>query len=216
MRQSSSRMWRIWFVVGGLLYLGGLQHPHGALVDMLPDPAWIRAHVTILAGLVVLVAGLVSFRRSVEVSLRLRRWVGFAIVMTAFEVLEMAVHTFAFVDADALASGAATPVLTTHLGMATAIYTPYAISMIGLIWLGQREGALGSPWIGWIGLFGAAAHGVVMWLVFVFEVSGSGILFPLSVSLAIWFILAGVWPAGSLQPAGAAETASRVGARRGA
>ncbi len=208
MKAGSSRTWRLWFVVGGVLYLGGLQHPHGALVDMLADPVWVRAHVTILAGLVVLVVGLVSFRRSVHVSPRLRRWLGFAIGMTLFEVLEMAVHTIAFVDADALAAGASTPVLTTHLRMALAIYTPYAVAMMGVIWLGQREGVLGSSWIGWIGLFGAAAHGTVMWLVFVLRVSGSGILFPLSVSLAVWFILAGVWPTGAeAETTGAAAAA---------
>lgn len=194
MRNGRSRAWRAAFVVGGLLYLGGVQHPHGRMVDMLSDPAWVRAHVTILAGLLALGGGLAAFRREVNGSPALRRWLGFAIVMTLLEVVEMAVHTVAFVDAGALAAGGPTPVLTTHLWMATLVYTPYAIALIGVIWLGQREGVLGSPWIGWIGMFGAAAHGVVMWLAIVLRIGPAGILFPLALTLGIWFVLAGLWP----------------------
>ena len=148
------------------------------MVDMLADPSWIPIHVAILIGLCLMAAGLFVFRRDVEMSPRLSRWLGFAVVMTMCEILEMAVHTVAFVNADELAAGTATPVLTTHLSLATIFYTPYAISMIGAIWLGQRERVLGSPWYGWIGLFGASAHGVVMWLAIVLKIGPAGILFP--------------------------------------
>jgi membrane protein implicated in regulation of membrane protease activity len=67
--------------------------------------------------------------------------------------------------------------------------------MIGLILMGQRERTLGSPWISWLGLVAAVAHGSVMWLVVVFQVNGAGILFPIyALTLSLWFILAGMWP----------------------
>ena len=107
----------------------------------------------------------------------------------------MAVHTVAYVDAHALTLGHSTPMLTSHLWLATLVYPVFAVSLIGLIRFGQREGSLGSPWIAWIGMLGAAAHGIVMWLVYIFEIFWAPILFPLAaISLSLWFMLAGVWP----------------------
>jgi hypothetical protein len=65
-------------------------------------------------------------------------------------------------------------------------------------------------------MLGAAAHGVVMWLVFVAEIGWAGILFPIAaLSLSLWFILAGAWPVRGAAPyetpdleVGAAETRS--------
>ncbi len=96
---------------------------------------------------------------------------------------------------EALASGLSTPVLTTHLWFATLVYPLFAVAMIGLILMGQRERSLGSPWIGWLGVVGAIAHGSVMCLVFVHDIGWTGLLFPIAaIALSAWFILAGVWP----------------------
>ena len=75
------------------------------------------------------------------------RWLLLAIVTTALEAVEMGVHTVAYVDVDALALGHSTPVLTTHLWLATLIYPLFAVSLMGLIGLGQRGNSLGSRWI---------------------------------------------------------------------
>ncbi len=196
MSLASRRMWRPLFVIAGIVYLGGgFQHPRGTMVDMLHDPVWFRAHSTVFIGLALLAVGLLLFRKATPASGSSDRWVLFAIVATVLEAIEMAVHTFAYVDGAALASGHATPVLTTHMLLATIIYPIFAIAIIGLIRAGRRDGVLGSPWIGWIGMLGAAAHGVVMFLM-IMEVSWGAILFPIAViTLSIWFVLAGLWPA---------------------
>lgn len=191
-----SRIWRALFVMGGILYLwGSAQHPRGTMAEMMAAPAWVPGHTTVLGGLLVLTLGLVLFRRTARASAAMDRWLLLAIVATALEAVEMGVHTVAYVDVDALRRGHSTPVLTTHLWLATLIYPVFAVSLMGLIGFGQREGSLGSPWIAWIGMLGAAAHGIVMWLVYIFEIGWAPVLFPLAaLSLSLWFILAGVWP----------------------
>ena len=193
---SRSRLWRALFVVGGALYLGGSsQHPGGTMAEMMAAPAWVPGHATVFVGQLVLTLGLVLFRRTVRASASMDRWLLFSIVATALEAVEMGVHTVSYVDATALTLGHSTPVLTSHLWLATLVYPVFAVSLIGLIRLGQREGVLGSPWIAWIGMLGAAAHGIVMWLVFIFDISWATILFPLAaILLSLWFMLAGVWP----------------------
>ncbi len=168
--------------------------------DMLVDPAWVPAHASVFVGFVVITLGLVFFRRSVQISRNMDRWLLATIVLALFQILEVGLHTLAYRDAATLLPGAvdggmSTPILTTHLWLATLVFTPFAIALIGLIWTGQRERLLGSPWIGWIGTIGAVAYGLVMWLVFIFQIEGSGILFPIAhLLIPLWFILAGVWP----------------------
>lgn len=195
MSLSSGRMWRPFFVIGGIVYLaGGFQHPRGAMVDMLRDPVWFRAHATSFLGLLLLTVGFSLFRKATPASGSTDRWILLTIVATALEAVEMAVHTMSYVDAAAMASGHSTPVFMTHAWLATIIYPIFAIALIGLIRTTQRDRLLGSPWIGWIGMLGAVAHGVVMFLILM-EIFWSPILFPISViSLSIWFVLSGLWP----------------------
>lgn len=186
---------------------------------MLVDPAWIPSHAAVFVGILLMTVGLVSFRRSVRTSPTMDRWLLFAIVLAVLETFEMGLHTMAYVDAGALPRGAramqgglSTPVLTIHLWLATLVYTPFAIALIGLIWIGQRERSLGSPWIGWVGIIGAAAHGAVMWLVIVLNVPGAGILFPIgALSLSLWFVLAGVWPTRQPAASGASDKVAAAG-----
>ena len=216
MERNSSRVWRALFVVGGLIYfVGAFFHPRGGgMAGMLVDSAWIPSHSAVFIGLLLMSIGLVFFRRSSRVSPKMDRWLAFAIVMAVLEIVEMGLHTMAYVDAAALTHGAlhgglATPVLTIHIWMATLVYTPFAVAMIGLILMGQRERALGSPWINWLGLVGALAHGSVMWLVVVFQIGGAGVLFPIyALTLSLWFILAGLWP--SHQPDGTRVSDTRA------
>lgn len=210
MKQHGSRIWRGVFVVAGILYLaGGAQHPRGEMEAMLADPIWVPGHLTSLAGLLAFAVGLVLFRRANPTSASLDRWVRLGIVVAALETIEMAVHTLAYVDAHALVAGHSTPVLTTHLWLATLIYPIFGVVMFGMIRAGQREGALGSPWINWIGMVGAIAHGIVMPLIFFFDFMPARVLFPIAaLTLSLWFILAGVWPVRSV-------VASRVQTGRG-
>jgi len=192
--------WRALFVLGGALVIaGGSMHPGGSMAQMLADPKWLPGHVMQALGFLSLCAGLALFRRVPSLPLRTRWWAGAASVMMALETLEMTVHTLAYVDAAAaptgeLVVGMATPVLLTHLWMATVVGPISGVVLIALIWVGMRERWLGSPWIGWLGMLGSLAHLAVMPLVFVMGWVQFGILFPMVVFLALWFILAGVWP----------------------
>lgn len=217
MQVEASRTWRALFVVGGLIYfIGAFFHPRGmTMSDMLVDPQWIPSHAGVFFGLLLLTLGLVSFRRTVPPSSSLRTWLTVTLVLAVLQLVEMALHTMAYVDAGALTPGAfhggmTTPVLTLHLWVATLTFTPFAIALLGFIWTGQRERLLGSPWVGWLGMLGAVAYGIVMLLVFIFQVEGSGVLFPIAHLLVpLWFVLAGVWPA--RQRAGVSGGAVAVG-----
>lgn len=203
MTQNSSKTWRVLFVVGGLLYfVGSFFHPRAMTMrDMLVDAKWVPAHAAVFLGFVLITAGLWYFRRSVAVSPRMNFWLVATLVLAVFQVIEMGLHTMAYVDAGALShdqfhGGMSTPVLTTHIWLSTVAFTPFAIAFLGLIWTGTRERVLGSAWILWLGIIGGLAYGSVMLLVFILEVAGSGILFPIAhLGVSLWFILAGIWPA---------------------
>lgn len=57
-----------------------------------------------------------------------------------------------------------------------------------------RDRAMASPWIAWIGVLGATAHGLAAPLVVLFGIEQARVLFPMVVLLALWFVLAAVWP----------------------
>lgn len=202
MNVAPSRSWRALMVAGGLLYLiGSFFHPRGMTMgEMLVDPAWIPAHTAVFVGFSLITAGLVAFRRLVPTSPAMGRWLLVTGVLAVFQIVEMGLHTMAYVDAGSLPHGSlhggvSTPVLTSHLWLSTLAFTPFAVALVALIWTGQRERSLGSPWIGWLGIIGAAAYGSVMWLMFIFEVDGAGLLFPIAHLLVpLWFVLAGIWP----------------------
>jgi hypothetical protein len=175
------------------------------MADMLVDPAWIPAHAAVFVGMLLMTVGLVSFRRSVPVSPTMDRWLLATLVLAVLQIIEMGLHTMAYVDAGALAhgdlhGGLSTPVLTTHIWLSTLAFTPFAVAFLGLIWTGTRERVLGSLWILWLGVIGAVAYGTVMWLVFILQIDGAGVLFPIAhLAVPLWFVLAGVWP--TRQPA---------------
>jgi hypothetical protein len=58
----------------------------------------------------------------------------------------------------------------------------------------RSDRTLGSPWIAWLGILGAAAHGLSAPLVVGLRINQAGILFPMLMLLAIWLALAAVWP----------------------
>jgi hypothetical protein len=204
--------WRALFILGGALVItGGSMHPGGDMRDMLADPKWIPGHSLMALAFVALAAGLALFHRGAPAG-RTRWWARAAAVMMVLEAVEMSIHTLAYVDADALSAGsihagAATPVLATHLWMATLVYPLTGVALIGLIWAGMREHTLGSRWFGWLGMLGAVAHGAVMPLVFVLGLLQFGILFPMIIFMALWFILAGVWPVRAHNPVPVAAAA---------
>jgi hypothetical protein len=196
-RQSArmqSKLWRLFFILCAvLLMLGGPQHPGGNMAQMLGSSAWVPAHALMLAGFVSLLAGLVLYRKN-SLPARTSRWARMAIYGTALQAIEMAVHLAAKIDHQNLMAGRATPVFTTHLALAVVAYPVFAATMVGLILAGARDQALGTKLIAWLGIAGAIAHGASTPLVVVFKVRQARVLFPFLLLLALWLILAAVWP----------------------
>ena len=204
MPAKTSMTWRLLFILGGLIYVGGgSQHPRGGMVDMLADPAWFPSHAVIFVGLVLLTAGWVILRRTAACSRTLDRLLLLAIAASALEVVEMALHTMAYVDLEALRAGESTPIHTTHTWFAIAVYPLFGLILIAVIWLGQREGVLGSAWISWVGILGGIFHGAAVLIVGAAGMLQAQVLFPAAaICLSLWFVLAGAWPARA--PAGGA------------
>lgn len=207
MTTTPSLRWRVPVLVAGVLVLlGAPRHPRGTMTEMLAHPDWVMAHTLVLAGFVVLLAGLVMLRRGGAHPARTAWWLRFAVIATALQALEMAVHTAAVVDHASLAAGRATPVLSTHLALSVVIYPLFGAAIVGLIVAAARERAAGSWWIAWLGIIGATAHGLAAPLVVLSGDTRFAILFPGIALLALWMVLASLWPvrARAAAPASAA------------
>ena len=195
MKLLGSGSWRLCFILSALFFLvGGPQHPGGTMAEMLGDPKWVPAHSLMLAGFVVLLIGLLLYSRTASLPHRTQRCVRFAIIGTALQAMEMAMHTAAVVDHDHLVAGQATPVLTMHLWLAVFFYPIFGVTLTGFIIAGMRDHVLGSPWIAWLGIVGVLAQGVAPLLVIVLKIAGASILFPFLLLFALWLVLAGIWP----------------------
>ncbi len=195
MRTPRFGLWRLFFALSALFILiGGPQHPGGSMAEMLAHPKWVPSHAWLLAGFLALLVGLILYQRGAALPERTRRWVRLAMFGTVLQAVEMAFHTAAVVDHANLMAGRATPVLTTHLWLAVIFYPIFGATIVGFIVATLRDRSLGSPWIGWLGILGALAHGASAPLVVLFKVQGARILFPLLMLLAFWQILAALWP----------------------
>lgn len=210
MASSRFASWRVLFLVAAAtIIVGGMNHPRGRMVDMLAHPDWTWSHSVILVGFLAFLGGLVQYRRAASpLPARTARWLRFALWGTVLQAVEMAFHTVSVVDAEHLAAGASTPVLTIHLVLAVLLYPVFGATVIGFIVATARDRSMASPWVSWIGILGAAAHGLSAPLVVGLRIPQAGILFPLLMLLALWLALAALWPlrapaAGPVQQAAA-------------
>lgn len=202
-------MWRMGFLAGGVLILiGGPRHPRGSMLEMLSHPDWFMAHALVALGYAALLAGLVLFARSAANVPALRRWTTLAIAGTGLMTLEMAVHTAAMVDAGHLAAGHATPVLTTHLAMSVLFYPAFAITSALFMMAAARQRAIGSPAFAWVGVIGTLANGMAPILVGVFGLMQARILFIFVLGVALWMVLAALWPSRAAARAVTAPTSA--------
>src|SRR5438045_2893054 len=112
--------------IGGvLLFVGGGMHPppdvtrsfDDATAGMMADPRWVPGHALLLIGYLLLIPGLIGHGRAAAPATRLASW--FAVAGAALSVVEMSFHLAAVVDLGALRAGGATPILNTHLVLAT-------------------------------------------------------------------------------------------------
>lgn len=203
--------WRPCFLLAGILIVaGGSQHPRGPMVEMLAHPDWVPSHTLLLVGFIALVAGLLLYRRAAAPPPRTARWLRYAIVGTVLQAIEMVFHTVSVVDGGHLAAGHPTPVLSTHMVLAVVLYPVFGATLIGFIVATARDRSLGSPWIAWLGILGAAAHGAAPVLVVGLKIQQAAILFPLLMLLALWLALAALLPLRAARPAPAEPLAAEA------
>jgi len=126
--------------LGGLLTaVGGSLHPHDAqetltdtLVGLLSSPVWGTSHLLILAGVLLVVAGLAGARRERLFPDQVRGWLTVAIVCWAIAVVELVPHLLAGSEHHALEAGEATPMLTTHVTLSVVTEPLLGLSIAAL------------------------------------------------------------------------------------
>lgn len=192
MNTGSGFGWRLCFVIAAAgLLMGGPLHPGGAMADMLAHPDWLLSHILQLVGFMAMAAGLWAFAATVPLPARSRWWCRLAIGGTLLQAIEMAFHTAAMLDHRNLVSGAATPILTTHLVMAVALYPVFAIALIGFIVTAARDCVL-RWWAGALGIGGAIGQGLSAPLVVGLNIAAARVLFPMIVLVAVWLLIVAI------------------------
>jgi hypothetical protein len=201
--------WRMWFLAGGaLIMMGGPRHPGGSMLEMLSHPDWFLSHALVVLGFGAFLAGLLLFARSEANTPALQRWTKLAIAGTVLMASEMVVHTAAMVDAGHLEAGHATPVLSTHLVMSVLFYPAFAVTSALFMVAAARHRAIGLPVFAWLGVIGTLANGLAPVLVVGFEWIEARILFRFLMGVALWMVLAAVWPSRATARAMTAPTAA--------
>lgn len=192
----ADRLWRVLFGVGGVIMAaGGPLHPRGETMhSMLIDPNWFPSHMAQLIGFGLMTLGMMRFRRVMPHSAAVQRWSGLAALGLALQTVEMAFHLASMVDAENLAAGLATPVLSTHIVLALTIYPLLALLMSGLIVVAARTRELGNGWIAPLGIAGLIAQAVAVVLVAGFDIQAARVGFPMVMLFAIWTVLVSVMP----------------------
>jgi cytochrome bd-type quinol oxidase subunit 2 len=196
--------WRLFLLLGAVgILAGGPRHPSGTMAQMLAHPDWVLSHVLVLAGYISLLVALILFRRTGGLSARTDRWARLAVIGTVLMATEAVFHTFAYLDHGNLMAGRGTPILTIHLALAVVLYPVFAATMIGFMLAGARERVIGSRWITWMGIAGAAMHGLSTPLVVGLGDERFRFLFPGVVLFALWELIAAFLPARATAPAAA-------------
>jgi hypothetical protein len=192
----ADRLWRILFAAGGVIMAaGGPLHPRGETMhSMLIDPNWFPSHMGQLVGFGLMTLGMMRFRRVLPHSPAVRRWSGLAALGLALQTVEMAFHLASMVDAEKLAAGLATPVLSTHIVLALTIYPLLAILVSGLIVVAARTRELGTPLLAPLGIAGLVAQAIAVVLVAGFDMQAARIGFPMVMLFAIWTVVVSLMP----------------------
>jgi hypothetical protein len=191
----TSLPWRTCFVLSTIcMGIGGPQHPDGTIPEMLADPIWFSAHAWVVASFVAMTAGLILFGRSAVLSQRVRWWLRIAVIVTAIQTADMVVHTAAYIDLANMLAGRATPVFTSHMLLTMIVYPIFGVLISAFIIVAARERALGNPWVAWIGVAGALAHGVAGFFTVAFDSEATRALFPLIMLVMVWALIVALMP----------------------
>jgi hypothetical protein len=190
------RWWRLLFGGGGLVMaIGGPLHPRDETMHaMLINPDWFPSHMAQLVGFAMMTLGMMRYRRLLPHSAAVHRWSGLAALALALQTVEMAFHLASMVDADKLAAGAATPILSTHIVLAVTIYPLLAILMSGFVVAAAKTRELGNPWLAPLAIFGLVAQAVAVALVVGLDMQAARIGFPMVMAFAVWTVVVSLMP----------------------
>ncbi len=169
--------WRLLLALGGaLMALGGPMHPESDAADSLRDElatmtasdAWVLSHSLVVAGTVLLAAGLWGAYRSRSWPDSTRTPLRLAALAFSAYVVETVAHLAAVIDSDALAAGDPAPIAFTHIGLALLLYP---LSGAAFAWLGVhvvRAVALPEKLFGVVAVVAGTLHAVVIPLLLLF------------------------------------------------
>jgi hypothetical protein len=196
--------WRLPLLLAGVaLFMGGPRHPSPDLelpflestAVMLAHSDWVPSHAWMLGAFALLFLGLALWQRQPGLPPGTRRWMRFSRLAVGLAVVEMAFHTAAVLDLGRLRAGSATPILSTHLLLAATVNPLMGIALAGVALHGARLHRLGSIWIAWMVVLGGAMFGLASTYVVVTHDQRVSPFFAIGSSLmALWFILAALWP----------------------
>lgn len=202
MEPARAHLWRILLVVSGVVAMaGGAMHPSAEvdgnvredLAQMTAQDAWVPGHTMLAVGTALLALGLWSaWRRRAWPAEVLRPLLAAAVAFSLYTI-ETIVHTVAYVDSDALASGDSAPVAYTHLGLAAVLYP---LSGLALTYLSVQIWKAGRPAhrvIAAVGVLGGLIHAASVPLTLLFPNDDVSALFPVAaVALTIWSVSLGL------------------------
>jgi hypothetical protein len=197
-------LWRPALLLSGVAMMaGGPRHPspstelpfRESTALMLAHPDWAPAHLLILLSYVLLLGGVLLWRRDTDPSAGTGTWSRITIAAAGVACVEMAFHAAAMLDLDRLRAGEPTPILSTHLALTTIANPLLGLALAGLAVTGARLGRLGSRWIAWMAVVGGAAYGFAGVYVVLTRDQRISPLFAVGATLmAFWLMLAAVWP----------------------
>jgi hypothetical protein len=183
--------------LGGVLTaVGGSLHPHDAketltdtLVGLLSSPVWGTSHVLILAGVLVVVAGLVGARRERLFPDPVRGWLTVTIGCWALAVVELVPHLLAGSEHHALEAGEATPMLTTHLTLSVVTEPLLGLSIAALAVAVARAARTVPAWLlAVVGVVGGVVFGAAAPLVAVTQDPAFTALFSADALVSVWLV----------------------------
>ena len=198
------------FVVGGLLHPDedpSLPEAAG-FAAWIGDPLWVPSHTLILVGGIVLVPGLLGLLGARPgLSAGARRAGRVAVIAAVLWAVESLPHLAAATESAAAAAGQPTPILMSHQLLALLAYPLVGLSVAALAVLGGRQ--LAHPGFAALAVIGGLAWGVAPWAVGPLGIERLGLLFPVGMLMALWFVAVGVGEL-SRRRAGTPDVADRA------
>lgn len=191
------RIGAVLLAVAGLsMAAGGALHPHGegatvdeALGSMLGSPLWDLAHVLVLAGLVVGIAGLILIRRSDALGPRLRPWLTVTIVTWTLGAVETVPHLLAGGEHGAHAAGEPTPMTDAHVMLSTVTTPLLALATAILaVQVARRSRSVAAWVLAGLAIVGGLAFGAASPLLAITGNPAVSALFPGQMLIDVWLV----------------------------